>query len=497
MDPAAPNSASFSAAQRWRVAGHVLGATVALAAVVIMVNYLAARHYQRVQWTADARFELTPTTREVLQRTTNEVNVIVLFDREHVLFPLVYGLLTEYAYACPRLRLEHVNYRRDPGRAELIARRYQLTSAESDVVIFDRSGRTRLVRAAELSEYDVGPLLTGEGGVRRSGFKGEALFTTALATVQNPRPLVAGFLRGHGEHDPDSDAKLTGYSRLAGLLRQKGIEPRPVELIGTNDVPPDCQVLIIAGPRSRLDPAELEKIHRYLQRGGRLWALLSFYQAQRTRTGLEDLLLSWGIELGDNYVMDPAHSIRGNDLIISNFAAHPITSPLYDRRLHLILARSVTPRTGPGLTPEARPQPLFFTSTLGYTASAVTETGVPRTDPARDVRGAVPLAVAVERGSIRGLGADLTATRLVVVGESLFLGNELIVSAANLEFATLALNWLLDRPADLAGLAARPLHEYRIALTPGQMRQMRWWLLVVLPGAVLTAGGLVWWRRRA
>lgn len=497
MTPPPSHRESFAWPQRLRVAMRVGQAVLALAAIVVMVNYLAARHYRRLHWTGDERFELSATTRAVLAWQTNEVSVTVLFDREHPLFASVYGLLAEYAYACPRLRLDHVDYRRDPGRAELLARRLQLPSGEADLVVFERGPRVRLVRAAELSEYDLTPLFRGEGAVRRAGFKGEALFTAALAAVQEARTLRAVFLAGHGEHDPASDDQLTGYSRLAGLLRHKGLEVHTLELTGTNELPADCALLVVAGPRSRFDPAELEKLQRYLQRGGRLLALTSFYRAQRTRTGLEDLLQGWGVLAGDNLVFDPVQSIRGNDLILTNFAPHPIMSPLLGQRLHLVLPRALTPRTGPGVPPEVRPQALGFTSLQGYTASGLTAAGVPTPLPDRDVRGAVPVVVAVERGGIPGLGPDLAATRIVAVGESLFLGNEMILSAANLDFAGLAVNWLLDRPQDLAGLASRPLYEYRLALTSAQLARVRWLLLVVLPAAVLGWGGLVWWWRRA
>ncbi len=496
MNPEPDPIPSFSAAHRLRVGAGVGLATLAVVAIVLMTNYLAARHYRRLQWTSDARFDLSAQTRRVLEAVTNEIGVFVLFDRDNPLFPSVEGLLTEYAYACPKLKIEQVNYRRDPSRAELLAAKYQLASSESDLVIFDAGSRFKVVRAAELSEYNISALLAGQKEVKRTGFKGEPLFTTAIAGLLDARQPLACYLRGHGEHDLASDDKLLGYSRFAGLLRQKGIQARPLELVGSSDIPEDCKLLLIAGPRSRFDPSELEKINRYWQRGGRVLALLSFYQAQRARTGLEDLLAGWGIEVGDNYVLDPDKSIRDYDVIVSNLAAHPIMTPLLGRRLQLLLPRSVMPRSAPGVAGgDAKAQPLFFCSVDGYTASALSEL-VPRFDPQRDVRGAIPLAAAAERGNIQGLGTDFAAARVVVVGESLFLGNELIIGGANLEFASLAINWLLDRPQDMTGLAAKPIQEYRLTVTHAQVIQLRWMLLLVLPGAVLAFGGLIWWRRR-
>lgn len=490
---------SFTAAGRRRVAIHTALSVLAVLAIVVMVNHLAARHPHRFLWTADERLALSPTTRRVLDQMTNEVTAVILFDRDHVLFPSVYGLLNEYAYACPRLKLDTVDYHRDPGRAAQLAERFQLAATDRDLVIFESGPRFRIVRASELSDYDLAPLLAGRKEVTRTAFKGEPLFTSRLAALLDTREPVACFLRGHGEHDPAGTDDLTGYSRFAGLLRQKGIQPRPLELTTTGEIPPDCHLLVIAGPRSRLHPTELDKIQRYLQGGGRLLALLSFYQARRQQTGLEDLVGAWGIHVGDDQVFDPASTVQGNDLVVSNFTGHPIIEPLrvQERRVHLILARSVRTRPPAGAASGPGPQVLFATGTGGYTASSFSAAGTPRPNPDRDQRGPIPLAAAAERGGIPGLGADLTAARLVVVGESLFLGNEMIGSAANLDFASLAVNWLLDRPSDLSGLAARPLREYRITLTPPEMSRVRWWLLALLPGGVLLAGGAVWWRRRA
>ena len=64
------------------------------------------------------------------------------------------------------------------------------------------------------------------------------------------------------------------------------------------------------------------------------------------------------------------------------------------------------------------------------------------------------------------------------------------------DFATLAVNWLLDRPQLLGGIGPRPLNEYTLIMTVGQMQAMRWVLLGIVPGSILLLGVLVWWRHR-
>jgi len=85
---------------------------------------------------------------------------------------------------------------------------------------------------------------------------------------------------------------------------------------------------------------------------------------------------------------------------------------------------------------------------------------------------------------------------MVVVGDSLFLDNQLINNAANSDFVGYAVNWLLDRPTLLKGIGPRPVVEFRLVMTRQQQHQIRWLLLGALPSSVLMLGGLVWLRRR-
>ena len=110
-----------------------------------------------------------------------------------------------------------------------------------------------------------------------TAFVGETAFTMVLLDVTSPKPLKACFLQGHGEHRIDSGDDQAGYLKFASVLHQNYIQVEPLSLLGTNTVPMDCNLLVIAGPRETIPDLELEKIEQYLNQGGRLLALFNCY----------------------------------------------------------------------------------------------------------------------------------------------------------------------------------------------------------------------------
>jgi hypothetical protein len=112
-------------------------------------------------------------------------------------------------------------------------------------------------------------------------------------------------------------------------------------------------------------------------------------------------------------------------------------------------------------------------------------------------RRAFPLMVTVEKGSVKGVINEHGTTRILVIGDSIFFANHQIESASNRDFATLAVNWLLDRPQLVEGIGPRPIAEYRLVMTRSQLQGAEWILLAGMPGSVLLLGGIVWLRRRS
>src|SRR5207248_686658 len=107
-----------------------------------------------------------------------------------------------------------------------------------------------------------------------------------------------------------------------------------------------------------------------------------------------------------------------------------------------------------------------------------------------------PLIAAAEQKTVAGVANPRGTSRIVVAGDSVFLGNYYIEGGGNRDFLGYAVNWLLDRPGMLQGIGPRPVTEFRLMLTRTQQSEIRWLLLGALPGAILLLGGLVWFARR-
>ena len=500
VDEAPP---SFEARRRLRFGIAVLVGVVSAAGLVILLNYLAARHLRwRHDLTSVDRFELSPLTQQLLPMLTNDVEVTVLFNRDSGLFSHVDGLLKQYALEQPHLHVTVIDPVTTPDPAFKVRVRYKLAAETENVVIFDdRTHPPIVISDGELSVYDANlpAMMAGQPPeIRRAGFKGELRFTSALNALTGSAPSRVAFLAGHNEHQPDSDRGIVGYRRLAELIAAKNATTEVLRLDGTNELPANLHLLIIAGGTEAYTEAEVTKLEDFLTGGGRLLWLLDPDAAQRT-LGPEKVILNWGIGLPARFAGDPSSTHTSLDVLAANFGNHPIMLPLRrnQSRIYFPAPRVVRRLPADGLPADApKVEILVTTSTNGLTKSDFTGGNI-SFRPGVDAQNfEVPLAVAAEKGGVAGVTAGRANGRVVVIGDVTVFVNDLLQGYANYQFAELTVAWLLDQ-SQLLTIGPKPIREYRLELTPRQTNLMRWMLLGALPGSVLGLGVLVWFRRRS
>lgn len=481
---------TFSPGRKWSIGFDVVLRSAVVFAVVGMVVYVGGRYPHRFHLSSQTRVELSPLTKSLLDSITNEVKIILYYDKDDRLYSTVAELAREYRSFNPRIQVVTVDYRWDAGDAQKIKAAYKLPETsdekEKNLVIFDSGGRSRIANGKTLADFQLEQLPNEtEREFRRKlvAFNGERKFNECLLAVTSPRQLKAYFLQGHGEHNPRSGDELAGYLKFAGMLEQNDVRYDALSLTGTNTVPLDCNLLIVAGPTRTIPDVELEKINKYLDEGGRLFAM--FNSAARDRlSGLERILIRRGVMVGESEVRDAANSLKGADVVVAAFSQHPVSKPLLGSYLDLIMPRPVSPSKD-----NAADAPKV--EVLAASEASAVLAGEPTAKPQR-----FPLAVAVEKASPPGVASERGSMRMVVVGDSYFLANAAIGLYANRDFAELATSWLLDRSELLEGVGARSVTEFRVAMTKSQLQAVQWILLGAMPGTVLALGALVWLRRR-
>jgi hypothetical protein len=167
-----------------------------------------------------------------------------------------------------------------------------------------------------------------------------------------------------------------GIGRLRRALEVQGYAVRKVVLATQPSVPPECQALIVANPRTTFLPAESSAIEAYLRRGGSLLAMFDLGFVIEPR--LAALLAQLGVGLPQETVIDPlSHYASDREMVaVTGYEAGPVT-----RNLSMTFFPGVRPLV-PG-TPAAgiRLAPLFASSRDSYTRP-VRAAGVGEADPA-------------------------------------------------------------------------------------------------------------------
>ena len=476
--------AGFSPTVRRVISRRVILSAVTAAVCVVLANLLALRNPAQIVLTQSADHSLSPLTKNVLRSLTNEVRAVVLFDRQADLFEPVKNLLTEYERTSPKLKLELIDIARDPTRAEAVQQELKMSvNSPENRVIFAANNTAKAISQSELSILDFSEFINTREA-RRTHFVGEQLFTSAIAAVTHGRQTKVGFVIGHGEHKASDTGGQWGYSKFANILQQKDLHLQEIPLTGTNSIPADCRMLIVAGPRTPYSRDELAKLREFVGTGGSLFTLFNFYSLQRP-TGLENFLADYDFEIGFNQVSDSKNeqSGQGGLLLVDDLGSHPITKPILGSRLQMLLPRSVG-------FPEAENDVSPPGSILAHSSDAGQAVGqIQGNKGSVEREGKIPLIAAKLHAN-----DGQPPARLVVAGDSLFLGNSAIEAGANRDFASLAVNWLLEREHLLA-IAPRTVTEYRIDLSRAEMTSITWLLLLVLPGGTLGLG-LLWWRRQ-
>ena len=456
------------------IQGSIVGAAAFLAlALVLMVNYLGARYYQRLDWTAASLYSLSEKSTALLGSLDREIDAVVFLEPESDLYAPMLELLRQYEAASPRVMVKIIDPLRDPAAAQSLVDQYQIE--RRDVVVLAAGEDRRVVDTADLMELDY-----STGRPKVSAFKGEEAISSAILELTEERKPRLAYTTGHGERSLE-DSSVEGLSELRRLLGNDNFDMTPWPSARQPEVPPGTDLVIIAGAQTRFLDGELEALASFLDSGGRLLLLLDPELAEQGATGLAEWLGGYGVEVVSDLAVDPLGRVpffSDETFTVDRYAEHPITRVLQQARaaVYFSVARSVRAAAEDGVTE------LAFTSSQGWGERKL-EAPIELQQDDSDTPGPVSLAVAVAE------------PRMVVIGSSTLAANSMLPNGNNAAFLNNVVNWLVQRET-LLGIPPKAPEQLSLDLTAQEARRLTWLLTLGLPALAVAVGITVLRRRR-
>jgi ABC-type uncharacterized transport system involved in gliding motility auxiliary subunit len=436
---------------------------LSLAVIVILglLNFAGYRHHKRFDLTSEKIHTLSDQTKQIMRGLQKDVTVI-RFDK--MSDPSLDDLMAEYKDLSPHFKFRNV----DPDEKPEVAKQYGAT----------RKGDVVVASGTRTEHIEPGP----------DGTIGEQDVTSAILKVTREKLKTVCFVNDHGEKTL-TDQSGEGYSLVDQELKHENYNSRPLDLSSESAIPPECDVVVVAGPTEPFFPQEESMVTKYLDGGGKVLLLLDPEKDPR----LDDLLTAWNISLGKNLVIDASGIGRFFQTgptfpVVLDYGSSPITKD-FGRTMTLFPnARTVTIADRAKTDPEA--VELLKTSARSFSIPGLKKGQVEiKYDPKTDTAGPLSLGVAARRKK-----GDKSA-RLVVIGNSEFAANQWISTQRNGDLFFNTVNWLAE-DENLISIRPKPPTNRRVTLTQAQATWLQWFDLVIFPGLVILAGVLIWWKRR-
>jgi ABC-type uncharacterized transport system involved in gliding motility auxiliary subunit len=478
--------------------GEIALFTLGAIGVLIGLAYLSTRFPYRIDMTSAGLFSLSEPTKQMLKRLDKPVHITFFYD--------------------PMMR----------DTVEL----YQLIAAQSDKItgeFYDPMLNPAQARMRGV-EFAGTSVIESEGRRMTINSPNETDIVNGIFRVSQGVQQVACFLDGHSEPDPfsleshDHMEGTAGHSHGLGsklvLHERHGIAKarhsletlnyvvKKVQLMQAGDTLAQCTVLIVAGPKVPLLPAEVKAIDDYLAAGGNAFFMLDPF----IRTGLEPIVEEFGVVLDDTMVIDSA-SHFWTDVsapAVTDYNRHEITGDL--PLTFFPGARSLSPTAQP--VPGVSVRPIINTSKESY---AGTNREKAEFNPATDKPGPATIMVVANRNpnfvapaeavlrELRGEKPVAEAerktpkftkkSRVAIIGDSDFATNSFYHIMGNGKLFLNTVNYLTAQE-NFIGIEARTYDLPRVNLTNRQMKGTFFLSIVLIPALMALVGIAVWWRQR-
>lgn len=441
--------------------GMSMGALIGLVIFfLVVVNFIAVRKYATFDFSLAQVNSLSAQSVQLVRGLKQELRVLYFYQKgtegvEENRRAFI-ELMKKYQDQSPQVKLEFIDVNERPDLTEQYA-----VNKGNGVVFLDYMGRKSQIQ--KIDEQEI---------------------TSALVKVTREKDKVIYFTTGHAEKNLEDSKDPGGLNALKSMLEGNRYTVKTLSLVSQNgSVPEDADLVMAVGPQQTFLDSEILALQKYLDRGGSA----IFALEPKALDHLQKFLQANGVEIGNNYLVNFVDTQIGRavnpqvttGLQFSNES--PITKP-FEKGLFSVFRLPMEVKLADKLPAGYQGEVLVKTSdkTMAYADTNFKVGGK---------IGTYDLAVIVQAKKAE------KSFSLVVFGDADFMTNQMLYQNLNRDLILNSVAFLA-KEENLISIAPREVGVTQMQLSETAFYAFIFCFILVVPAALLIAGGVIGFKRR-
>ncbi len=435
--------------------------SIIVLAILVVVNVLFSKlptNLTKFDISSSRLYSITSATKVVVNNLEKDVTVywVVQADQED---SVIENLLNKYESLSSHISV----VKKNPDTYPTFTSTYTSEDVANNSLIVECGDKYRYISYSDIYLTDV----DYSSYSYTYSFDGEGALTSAISYVSSEDNPKVYYLKGHGESELPSE--------FSKQISKMNIETESLSLLNIDEIPKDCDGLILYAPSSDISQEEATMLKNYLNNGGKLFVSAGPVQ-DGTLENLYSVLEYYGATAVDGIVIEGDrnyYTFSQPYMLLPTLQSSDITTPLISENYYVIFPLAQGLNITGDATSLLDSSAYSFSKVDGYNLTTYEKED-------EDIDGPFSLAV---KASTSNNG------ELIWFASSYFLEDAYnsYSSGANLNLAINALSELIGQE-ETVSISAKSLNYNYLTISDSTSSMLKTWMIGIIPSAFVLYG---------
>lgn len=452
------------------------GLMVVVAVLCVVLNLFAGELDFSLDLSSNKLYTITQDTKEFVEGLDNNITIYYICQDGQE-DPSVEKIVNKYDSLNSKVKV----VKKDPILYPTFTKKYTEGDVADNSIIVVNEDTDNYKYVAYSDMYEVGADSSGSYSV--TGVDVEGQITSALDYVTNEALPVLYYTTGHGETELGST--------INAAIKKQNVTSNSLATLTVEEIPDDCDILVINGPTSDFTDDEITMLRVYLANGGD--AIVTMAYTTNDMSNFTGLLEYYGIYPSDGMLVEQFGYYMSNYVsnILPSYGSHEIVNDISSSGKYVVMPNSIGLTASDTVRDTVTLTDLLKTSDGSYSKVNLESETVDFEDG--DINGPFDVGILAEEES----EATGDTMKLAVYG-SVYLFEESIISTgqfANTDIFTNTLDYMAEASSNIS-IAVTSLSTSYLSIPTTVQSILGVVFVIVLPLAILITGLIIWLRRR-